>query len=848
MTFNIRNYEEEPLFPIWDRGFFSYMNRKALIYAISWLAGLTVSLHGWEWHSITLLLCSGGFILIGYLLHTNRIQIIIMAILLFGIAAAYGTWTQGHNKSNLPEQTPDYTLSGTIASPVEVDGDRARFTILASEEHEKVAVSIKLASIEEQATVLLWRRGDLATITGELTLPPSARNYGQFDYRQYLYHQRIHRMLLVKGLGTSEITDDKGWNRSQIMGWVDRIRANMAERISKLYPDNQSGFMSSLLIGLKDDMDETTFSLFSRLGLTHIIAISGLHVAIVVGGWMGLLRLLRVTRETNISSAMLLIPMYVLLSGGSPSVMRAGIMALIALYAARKRWLKDGLNIVSVTAILMTLWNPYYIYDVSYQLSFAVTAGLIMGTPVLVRWINLGPAWLNGAIAVTLVAQLVSFPLTIYYFNQFSLLSGFANLLLVPVFSLIVLPLGYISLIIHYMMPPVASWLAQLVAMLNQVCFWFMDQLDSLSVGRLIWATPALSWVTVYMIVLFSMFWCAGVIKDVDEILFPRLVRSAKRILLICSVIGMVWLLLGYGLLSRDGISTVSFLDVGQGDSSLIRTPDNQVILVDGGGTLNFLKAGDEWRIRRDPFEIGEDLVVPLLKKRGITQIDYLIMTHADMDHIGGLQAVIEEIPVKRILFNGTFRANVYTEKLFVAAMERDIPLYPVSEGKQIIIDKHTQLNFLYPTAVAGTSESVPIVEDQNGSSVVFTLSMHDSTFLFTGDMDASSEYEVLAKLVELKGGNGGNNNKIVPIDVLKIAHHGSKSSTTEAWLGLWQPRSAVISVGERNIYRHPSPVVIDRLARHGVSILRTDLHGEVQFKVGEDGMKRRVYIGWRSD
>lgn len=730
------------------------MNRKALIYAICWIAGLSISLQGWKWDSISLLLCSGGFILIGYLLHTNRKQLIVTVILLFCLAAAYGTWTEEHNKSDLLENAPEYALRGTITSPVEVDGDRVRFIIRTMDEGEKVTVSIRLTSQEEQALALHWRRGNLVSMTGELSLPPTASNFGQFDYQKYLYHQQIHRMLLVKGLESAEITGNNGWSRALMMNWVDRIRANMAKTISKLYPDNQSGFMSSMLIGLREGMDEHTFSLFSRLGLTHIIAISGLHVAIVVGGWMGLLRFMRVTRETNITSAMVLIPIYVILSGGSPSVVRAGIMALIALYAARRHWLKDGLNIVSVTAVFMTIWNPYYIYDVSFQLSFAVTAGLIVGTPVVVRWINLGPAWLNGTIAVTLVAQAVSFPLTIYYFNQFSLLSGLANLLLVPVFSLIVLPLGYISLILHYVLPSVASWFASIASWCNWVSFWFMDHLDSLPVAQLIWASPSLSWIAVYIGVLLSVFWCVGVIKEVDVILFPRLARLARRFLLASSVIGIIWLALGFGFLSREGTSTVSFLDVGQGDSSIIRTPNNRVILVDGGGTLNFMKAGEEWRIRQDPYEIGEDLVVPLLKKRGINQIDYLIMTHSDMDHIGGLKAVLEAIPVKRILFNGTFRSNAYMEELFAIAVELDIPLYPVWEGRELVVDRHTRLNFLYPAVVEGKSGSIPLVENQNGYSVVFTMTMYDSTFLFTGDMDAAAEKEVLAKMVELNSGS----------------------------------------------------------------------------------------------
>jgi competence protein ComEC len=816
------------------------MSRIALTWAVCWLSGLAMSLGGFRWDSGSALICCGGLILMGQLLHFKRKQLILTGIVLFSVAAVYGTWIKAHHHSQLPESDSEFVVSGTIIEPVAIDGDRVRFILQSTQEGEKIAVSIRLASQDELSEALSWRRGDQVTIKGELTLPPTARNFGQFDYRQYLSYQHIHRMLLVKGLDQAEVTTDHSWSRASVLAWVDHIRAHSGETISKLYPIDQSGFMSSLLIGLRDRMDEETFGLFSRLGLTHIIAISGLHVAIVIGGWMGLLRFMRVTRETNITSAMILIPIYIIFSGASPSVVRAGIMALIALYAARRRWLKDGLNIVAVTAILMTMWNPFYIYDVSFQLSFAVTAGLIVGVPVVVRWINLGPPWLNGTLAVTLVAQAVSFPLTIYYFNQFSLLSGLANLLLVPVFSLIVLPLGYISVILYYIWSPLGSCLASIVSMCNLGSFWFMDRLEALPGLRFIWASPPAAWIAVYIGLLLTVFWCSRVMKEVDSILFPVPARLAKRLMVVSMCLGIIWLSTGYGFLGRSGIATVSFLDVGQGDSILIRTPSNRVILVDGGGTLNFMKAGEEWRLRKDPYEVGKDLLVPLLKKRGIGQIDYLIMTHADMDHIGGLQAVLEEIPVKRVLFNGTLRTNPHTKKIFTTALEQHIPIYPVWDGRELVVDEHTKLDFLYPVVKVGEAGTIPLQDDQNGYSVVFTMDMYDSTFLFTGDMDAAAEREVLARVVERNAGGS----RIEPIDVLKVAHHGSKTSTSESWLGLWQPKAAVISVGERNMYRHPSPLVIDRLSRHQVFILRTDLHGEVQIKVSKGGLEWRYYKG----
>lgn len=259
-------------------------------------------------------------------------------------------------------------------------------------------------------------------------------------------------------------------------------------------------------------------------------------------------------------------------------------------------------------------------------------------------------------------------------------------------------------------------------------------------------------------------------------------------------------------------------------------------------------------------------MVVPLLKKRGIHQLDAVIVTHADQDHAGGLQAVLEQIPVKHFMFNGTTSGKENFDKLLNTAMERKIPLYAIQQGMTYKADKETSLRFIAPDLAhmdVHDPGNMPVSEHQNHDSVVFLLDMAGTSMLFTGDMDAAAEQDLLymiqdgslAAQFKQKGADIGvtkgvvqrgltgllpENSNIAPpasvsIDVLKVAHHGSKTSSTEAWLQYWNAKTAVISSGVNNTYGHPNPGVMERLEATGSEIYRTDQMGEVQMKV-KDG------------
>ncbi len=611
---------------------------------------------------------------------------------------------------------------------------------------------------------------------------------------------------------------------------------------------------------------------------------------------------------------------------------------------------------------MMLLYEPYYLLDVSFQLSFAVTAGLIIYVPLIHALLVRLPVRIRSAIAVTLVAQLLSFPLTIYYFNQFSLLSFIANFLLVPVSGLLVLPVGTIALVCSYIWMPAGIWLGSCVSWVNRWCFWFVDRLDAMPGMLTIWASPALWFILGYYGLLYVVLrWMRDIQQWIEQHRDDPLYSSSNKNTLahththththahmhtapliemktgfikghaqqrsisfwkLYARRGLHWrlrwtrrrlrsiplLLLGLLLLlnywyhsphyGRDGI--VQFLDIGQGDSILITTPTGKHILVDGGGTVNFQQPGQEWRQRKQPYEVGNKLLVPLLKKRGVHELDAVIATHWDQDHVGGLQAVIESIPVRQFLFNGTMPDNHQRDDMIRLLLDKKIPMYAPTAGMTMQPDWATRLDFLAPAASSSqsavahstaitesqatiqqqtlTPAPLPIREDQNLYSLVFMLTLNGRHILFTGDADTTEEQSILNELHEQQanGTTDGKDKQAVnsssvhtdhidtvqhtppsfnetehaiallnlslwstPIDVLKVGHHGSKTSTSAAWLAYWQPRLSVISAGVNNRYGHPKEEVLDRLAAIQSAIARTDQQGEIQLRIDSAGQMR---------
>ncbi|OBA06594.1 competence protein ComEC [Paenibacillus polymyxa] len=858
------------------------------------------------WAGVSLL-----FPLIALLMNIPIRQMVLLWIALSG-GGFHWFWHDTHNVSSVPDalhvsssviEDMPLQAAGFIASEVEIDGDRAQFVMrITSIYHfgshstkvenqgsisEQVIVHIKLAAKQEQQLAAAWQRGDAILLRGCLKAPAKAGNFGSFDYSEYLHTQEIH--WLFKGAGATSLQRQEAplWNRYTLFRWNDQLREQLGQKMESAFTSlHHAGYMKGLVLGVTNELDPATYNEFTQLGLTHILAISGMHVAVYAATLLYLLKLLRVSRETSLTIVMVLIPAYVLLTGASPSVVRAGIMAMIGLFAARRGLFKDGLNILSISALLMLLWNPYYLLSVSFQLSFLVTGGLLIYMPLMKPFFTKWPLLIGGEVAITIMAQLVSFPMTVFYFNQFSLLSFAANFVLVPLITYIVLPLGTVAMGMAFLWGAGARILAWPAEKLNDLTFWLVNWLNADDAYVSIWPSSSILWVMAYYAALYSvLYWLKTWLtsrRQTDDIsivssnpttspVHTGLAASAEWAAVLqtahepegagkfahqqwngyrymaLALSGIVWLgilCIGYQSPGERGTGVVQYLDVGQGDSILITTPGGKHILVDGGGTMDFATGKNAWRKRTDPYEVGADTIVPLLKQRGVHRLDAVILTHGDHDHAGGLQAVLDQIPVSTLFFNGTLTEKAPFRKLLNTALDKRIKLYGAHHSMEWELDPETKIRFLYPFKLEeNESAQLPVIKEQNHYSVAMILEMEGASFLFTGDMDDAAETLLLSELTHSSSGAKAQETPGAArkaIDVMKVAHHGSKYSTSEEWLSYWQPRVAVISVGASNTYGHPNKAVLERLAEVDSAIYRTDTMGEVQIRVQQGKLSVR--------
>ena len=280
--------------------------------------------------------------------------------------------------------------------------------------------------------------------------------------------------------------------------------------------------------------------------------------------------------------------------------------------------------------------------------------------------------------------------------------------------------------------------------------------------------------------------------------------NKIKRILILASIILTIINFIPKNL-------KIHFIDVGQGDSTLIITPHNKTILIDGGGSSN------------SDYDVGKNTLLPYILDRGIKKIDIIIISHFDDDHVGGLFYILKEIKVEKVIIGKQFENCENYEKFMEIVKEKNIKVIEVKSGNRIKIEKNLYIDILWPTDKEITENVL------NNNALVFKLNYKDFSILFTGDIEEVAEKKIL-KLYS-------KSEKILKADILKVAHHGSKTSSTEEFLDLVKPKIALIGVGKNNKFGHPNEEILERLEDLNCKIFRTDLNGEISIVIKFNGV-----------
>ncbi len=639
------------------------------------------------------------------------------------------------------------------------------------------------------------RCGSRVSARGMLNLPRGKRNPGGFDHRLYLKGRKISALM---NAGAIEETGPPP--RFSVKLAALNVRSRIVNVINKCLPREEAGLLSGMLIGYREDLTEDMEDAFRDAGLTHIMAVSGANVLFIALPFAFIFKKAGIPRRISNLIISGILFFFVFITGFSASVVRAVIMAVTALFAQILYRETDVLTSIAFSAFVLLVYNPFLLYDIGFQLSYAATLSLVFlynpfREKLKLRFI---PKVMADILAATMAAQAGVLPISTWHFNRISLVSPVSNLLALPVVQVVTI-LGTVTAALSQVSIPVA----RLPAFINYFPLKFIISVTSFC-ARIPHAainvpTPELHVVFLYYFLLVFVFIIAPKIKL--RLKIKHLIAFAVCIALIAFVKSMIPRKL-----------EVVFIDVGQGDAILVSTPAGKSVLIDGGGSFSGEGSADT----------GNKIVLPLLMDYGIRKLDAVVATHPHSDHLQGLFAVVEKMPVKSIILPDNPLVLDDFRDFLSLAESRDVPVSFCSRGSFISLDRGVRLVALHP------DKNRPLAESPaNNASLVLKLEYGNTKILLTGDIEKAAE----EMLVEVK-------NDLSSL-FLKVPHHGSSTSTGPALLEAVNPAVAVISVGSNN-FGHPSQAVIERLEKAGCKIYRTDRCGAV--RLVSDGRTVKVY------
>ena len=814
------------------------MQTPIITITLAYIAGLLLG-HGFLYFPYSISILVILFILtMGMLTALHKLPLrSFLFILIPGIigAALYvysAAWFPSHHYTRA--FTPDnklHEITGTITSPLDRDPGRTAFVMELENIDGTPAIGKLRVSVREETAVIGY--GDTIRVTGKLFAPRSFDNPGGFDYPAYLAQNGIYYTVSVKDFSKTQVL-----NQGQ---GIFRAIQNQRERIRQSFLAATTGpgsaILQAMVIGEEGRLTDDLRDRFMAAGVTHIISISGSHLGMVAILCFGFLRSLlfllperwyhQLTLHVDPKkiAAWLTLPLvifYTLLAGGQVATIRSLIMisaGLLALVLDRDHAL---LHSLALAALFILIVSPQAIFDISFQLSYlsVLVIGYVvtLGSDLKIKSHGMAQKIGNNIlllIAISLATSFATGPLVAFYFNQFSFAGILSNIVVVPFAGMVVVPLGLVSAIMSLFTHSLP------LAAINQlVCDSFVSVVDFFS--RLPFAefhppAPGILWLLLYGIFLLSLSaftrarWRAW-FKPLESSL--RIPRAA--VIGMALSVSLLTLLLVLPLLPKQK-AEINFLDVGQGDCALIQLRSGKTILIDGGGTYD------------NRFDIGRRVVAPSLWNKGIRAIDLVVLSHPHPDHMNGLQYILKQFPVAQVWETGRDPDLPGYADFSRIIAERQLPRKTVSAEDPPVMLGEAELRVLHPSRLFGGRERQAYA-GENNRSLVLRIAFDDTTCLFTGDIGAQAEQWLVSTKRNLKS------------DVVKVPHHGSKSSSSETFVAMAQPKVAVITVGKGNRYNHPSAEVLARYENNGTKICRTDQDGAVTVTVHNGRLKT---AGW---
>ena len=802
--------------------------RPALFFLIPYLLGIIVG--KWVslpflWLWIFVLLC-----FIGSIVTRNRQRYLCYALLHLAVFAGGMLRLETASDSPIPNHFYDEPISfsgTTVYQPERGEAWDACYAVgelrLLSDSTQQVSAKFLIRFQE----LLPLRYGKHLTLTGVLRQPQAKRNPGGFDYQAHLSRQGIVGIIDTKGI--VRIGEQDGFPP---LRWIEALRIRTERLIDVIYtqtevetpllePSLHAQLLKGILLGKRSDVPTETLDLFRNSGTFHVLAVSGLHVGLIAMFCYFGFSLFRFPQKILCLLTIIAVLIYACLIGFRPSVFRASLMAILFLFATLIDRDADIFNLLAFAALVLLLLNPLQIWDVGFQLSFVAVVSIVYFVPkmekplrrlwegaegsssesegsVLTKFRKVAIKWVVLSYLVTFAAQIGTGPLIAYHFYRAYPLGILVGPFAVGLVSLIV-AVGMASVCVGFIWLP----FAKLLGLLNHTIISLF--LTLIGMFGQTWGIAKLTPPTVGLFVLYVAC-CLGITHW----------RIVYRQWKVASLIGLsvvaIWVW-DTAFHEKGKLLEVITLDVGQGDAAIVRFPDNRTILIDGGIQRSYY---DKQKRKRVEYDVGKRIIEPFLDFHGIRKIDMVVLTHPDLDHGGGLGYILENFKVEQVIGISDMPLDSQTHRRLHAIVKaRNIP-YSFPYAGEIEFTSTATLNLLHPIDASSTNL---LDTDKNDDSLVMKITCGEVDILFTGDIGKNAESRLIASGQDLRS------------EILKVPHHGSRTSSSAPFLDAVQPRYAIFSLGQGNRYRFPHVDVVARYRARECPMLRTDEAGAITLR-----------------
>lgn len=621
---------------------------------------------------------------------------------------------------------------------------------------EKILINYYIKKNENYSNLKI---GSIIKVEGKLDYPKKNTNFNLFNYKNYLLSEKIYFVLTANKITYIKDTDNIFFKaKNLLINYINNFKTK--------------DYLYTFILGNTSLLEQDTKKSFQNNGISHLFAVSGMHITLISTLLMYLLKKITKNHDISYIITIFILLFYTFITNFSSSILRAFLLFLLIYINKKFKFNLKTIEIIMLILLILLMYNPFYIYSIGFKFTFIISIILILFSKKINNFKN----YFSKLLMTSLISFFVSLPIVINNFFEINLISPLLNLIFVPFISIIIFPFSLISLIFPFL----DNIFYIIVKFMENISIYINN---TLSINIIIGKMNLIMIVIYYLLTLICL----------NKVL-------VKKYIYVLPIITLILIYSNINYFNKNLI--VTMLDVDQGDSLMIAFPNNKGnILIDTGGIVNFTKTN---------YEISTSTIIPYLKSIGIKKINYLVLTHGDYDHMGEAVNLVNGFKVEQVVFNcGEF--NDLEKELIKVLNQKKIKYY--SCVKELNIDNN-KLYFLQTKKY----------DNENDNSNVIYTELNGYKFMFMGDAGVDKEKDILDKY------------NLSNVDVLKVGHHGSKTSSSKEFIDEINPKYGIISVGKNNRYGHPNKEILNNLENS--KIYRTDQDGSIMFKIKNDKLE----------